>query len=166
MKKIARYSLRTFLTFWHVMKWFSWVRKHVFIYWAQWTSKISITGLILYSAASSASSSQPTGNCVVQSSELWDRRPSFFWRGWISSYSNICSVCGDVKELSYFWITLLWSWPQDVVVPARWWNSPYCQHMREGGVRNVSGPGCFKRRRHFIACTFPWHLSVWLLSLG
>lgn len=101
-----------------------------------------------------------TVRCRVASRRL------FFWRGWISSYNNVCSVCGDVKELSCFRITSSWSWLQDVVVPARWWNSPYCQHIHEGSVRNVSGPGCFKRRRHFIASTFSWHLSLWLLSLG
>jgi len=128
--------------------------------------KFLLLGWFYSSAASSASCSQPTGNCAVQSSKLWDRRPLFFWRGWISSYSNICSVCGDVKELSCFWITSSWSWPQIIVVPARWWNSPYCQHIHEGGAINVSRPGCFKRSTHFVACPFSWHLSLWLLSLG
>jgi hypothetical protein len=85
---------------------------------------------------------------------VWCGVASFGIAGWTSGYSHICSVCGDVKELSCSRITSSRNRPQEGVGPARWDYSPHCQIIHARCARNVSGPGYFKSSRHSMACTF------------
>ncbi|GFG35630.1 hypothetical protein Cfor_02553 [Coptotermes formosanus] len=73
---------------------------------------------------------------------VWCGVASFGIAGWTSGYSHICSVCGDVKELSCSRITSSRNRPQEGVGPARWDYSPHCQIIHARCARNVSGPVC------------------------